>query len=86
MGAYYLFISCQTHLLSNKKAMWQAYQNEYDRCALAGYDSYTCHHRGVYARYETIIFLNPKCLHPQILPLPPRMPKILPKRPSENRP
>ena len=49
MGAFHLFISCQKHLLSNKRGMYNEYLYEYDRCVLAGYDVYTCHHRGVYA-------------------------------------
>ena len=49
LAVYHLFLCCQKHLLSNHKAMYLQYKNEYDRCSLAGYDVYTCHHRGVYA-------------------------------------
>ena len=49
MGVFHLFISCQKHILSTKRAMWDACRSEYDRCAVAGFDTYTCHHRGVYA-------------------------------------
>ena len=49
MGLYNLFISCQKHILSNKRTIYDAYIKEYDRCVLAGYDTFTCHQRGVYA-------------------------------------
>ena len=49
MGVFHLVISCKKHFLNNKKVMYIAYTEEYDRCALAGYDAYTCHHWGVYA-------------------------------------
>ena len=50
MGVCYLFIVYQKHLLSNKKAMWKAYLNENDHCALAWHNCYICHYRGIYAR------------------------------------
>ena len=31
--------------------MFKAYLYEYDRCMCTGYDSYTCHHCGIYAGY-----------------------------------
>ena len=49
LGVFHLFLSCQKHILSNKRGMWDEYLNEYDRCVWAGYDTYTCHHRGVVA-------------------------------------
>ena len=49
MGVFHLFIVCEKHLISNKNAIYNAYREEYDRCALAGYDAYTCHQWGVYA-------------------------------------
>ena len=49
LGVYHLFISYIKHILSNKRAMYEHYMHEYDRCVQGGYDIYTCHHRGVYA-------------------------------------
>ena len=49
MGGYHLFIACQKYMQTNNRAVFDKYLQEYDRCVLAGYDTYTCHHRGVYA-------------------------------------
>ena len=49
LAVYNLFLVCQKSLLGNKDQMFTAYSYEYDRCVVAGYDSYTCHHRGGYA-------------------------------------
>ena len=49
MGLSHLFISCQKHILYNKRTIYDACINAYDRCVLARYDIFTCHQRGVYA-------------------------------------
>ena len=49
LGVYHIYISCMKHILSNQRLMWDNYQQEYDRCVQSGQDTYTCHHRGVYA-------------------------------------
>ena len=38
LGVHRFFLSCQKHLLSNKRAMYSQYLYEYDRCILTGYD------------------------------------------------
>ena len=68
LGVEHLFLSCQKHLLTNKKAMFDQYLHEYDRCALAGYDAFTCHHRGVYAGNLFWVANNPGS--PMAAPLP----------------
>ena len=80
MGAYHFFIACQKHVINNKKAVYEAYWQEYDRCASAGYDCYTCHHQGVYACNATwplhnpgIPMVAPQCDFPTLV-LPPPTP------------
>ena len=78
MGVYHLFISCQKHILSNKRTIYDAYINEYDRCVLAGYDNFTCHQRGVYAanvswdnKYRGIPMVAPAPEFPSLTEPPP---------------
>ena len=78
MGVYHLFISCQKHILSNKRTIYDTYINEYDRCVLAGYDTFTCHQRGVYAanvswdnKYRGIPMVAPACDFPSLTDPPP---------------
>ena len=49
LRVYQIFISCMKHILSNQRLMWDNYLREYDRCVQGCQDTYTCHHRGVYA-------------------------------------
>ena len=77
MDVYHLFISYQKHILSNKRTIYDAYINEYDRCVLAGYDTFTCHQRGVYAanmswdnKYHGIPMVAPAPDFPSITDLP----------------
>ena len=53
--------------------MYNEYRAEYDRCALAGYDSYTCHLRGTYAGNLEWATDNPAA--PMVAP-PPNFPTL----------
>ena len=68
LAVYNLFLVCQKCLLGNKDQMFKAYSYEYDRCMCAGYDSYTCHPRGIYAGYLAWAPHNPGT--PMGAPLP----------------
>ena len=78
IGVYHLFISCQKHILSNKRTIYDTYINEYDRCVLAGYDTFTCHQRGIYAakvswdnKYRGIPMVAPAPNFPSLTDPPP---------------
>ena len=78
MGVYHFFLACQKHILSNSRALYDEYLHEYDRCVLAGYDVYTCHHRGLYASNQAwathhpgIPMVAPSPDFPALVPPPP---------------
>lgn len=59
LAVYNLFLVCQKFLLGNKNQMSKTYSYEYDQYVVAEYVSYTCHHRGVYARFTREPHLGP---------------------------
>ena len=71
LRVYHIFISCMKHILSNQRLMWVNYLQDYDRCVQGGQDTYTCHHRGVYAGNAVWGHdRNPNGRNPMVAPLP----------------
>lgn len=79
MGVYHFFLACQKHVLSNRRGSYDQYLHEYDRCVLAGWDVYTCHHRGVFAANQAWATYNPGI--PMVAPLP-DFPALVPPPPA----
>ena len=68
LGIYNLFLSCQKHVLSNKGAMYDQYLFHYNRFAIVGYNTYTCHHHGIHAGNS--VWADHNTGIPMVAPLP----------------